>query len=170
MKSGHSFFRWYALERRLKQTSQDSSFQSWLFLLLIFLGVVGILWIGMAVIFFLYSRSCYKQFLFSEGEKSVTIRFLVGQSLHLMVIEETLFSLNGIGLAFLIGDSLGGIVFERAFHDFSQFYQLPAGLLNSGSSVIPWAGHLLIGLLVVLGCWLGYRSRLPEIVNRHEVS
>ena len=25
------FFRWYALERRLKQTSQDSSFQSWLF-------------------------------------------------------------------------------------------------------------------------------------------
>lgn len=100
MKSGHSFFRWYALERRLKQTSQDSSFQSWLFLLLIFLGVVGILWIGMAVIFFLYSRSCYKQFLFSEGEKSVTIRFLVGQSLHLMAIEETLFSLNGIGLAF----------------------------------------------------------------------
>lgn len=63
-----------------------------------------------------------------------------------MVIEETLFSLNGIGLAFLIGDSLGGIVFERAFHDFSQFYQLPAGLLDSGSSVIPWAWHLLIGL------------------------
>ena len=93
MKSGHSFFRWYALERRLKQTSQDSSFQSWLFLLII-------LWIGMAVIFFLYSRSCDKQFLFSEGEKSVTIRFLVGQSLHLMAIEETLFSLNGIGLAF----------------------------------------------------------------------
>ncbi|EQC80704.1 hypothetical protein HSIEG1_659 [Enterococcus sp. HSIEG1] len=54
----------------------------------------------MAVIFFLYSRSCDKQFLFSEGEKSVTIRFLVGQSLHLMAIEETLFSLNGIGLAF----------------------------------------------------------------------
>lgn len=75
VKSGHSFFRWYALERRLKQTSQDSSFQSWLFLLLIFLGVVGILWIGMAVIFFLYSRSCDKQFLFSQGEKSVTIRF-----------------------------------------------------------------------------------------------
>ena len=83
---------------------------------------------------------------FSEGEKSVTIRFLVGQSLHLMVIEETLFSVNGIGLAFLSGDSLGGIVFARAFHDFSQFYQLPAGLLDSGSSVIPWAWHLLIGL------------------------
>ena len=31
VKSGHSFFRWYALERRSKQTSQDSSFQSWLF-------------------------------------------------------------------------------------------------------------------------------------------
>lgn len=101
MKSGHSFFRWYALERRLKQTSQDSSFQSWLFLLLIFLGVVGILWIGMAVIFFLYSRSCYKQFLFSEGEKSVTIRFLVGQSLHLMVIEETLFFLERDWFGFL---------------------------------------------------------------------
>ena len=89
-----------------------------------------------------------------------------------MVIEETLFSLNGIGLTFLVGDSLGGIVFERAFHDFSQFYQLPAGLLNSGSSVIPWAGGRAFTnwYAVVLGCWLGYRSRLPEIVNRHEVS
>ena len=37
-------------------------------LLLIFLGLVGILWIGMAVIFFLYSRSCDKQFIFRRGK------------------------------------------------------------------------------------------------------
>jgi hypothetical protein len=163
------FYRWYDFERHLKQTAQDSTFQGWIFLLLLFLGVMGILWIGLALIFFLYSRSCYKQFLFSEGEKSVTIRFLVGQSLPMMAIEETLFSWIGIGSSFLIGGIVGGWIFERAFHDFSQFYQLPAGLLNSGSSVTPWAWHLLIAFLVVLGCFLGYKSWLPKIVNRHEI-
>ncbi|MBF0727633.1 hypothetical protein [Enterococcus gallinarum] len=59
---------------------------------------------------------------------------------------------------------------NEPFMILASFYQLPAGLLNSGSSVISWAWYLLIGLLGVLGCWLGYRSRLSEIVNRHEVS
>jgi hypothetical protein len=164
------FYQWYDFERQLTQNAEETSFQSWIFLQIIFLSVVGIFWLGLTILFILYSRSCYKQFLFSEGRQSVTIRFLVGQSLNLIVIEETIFSLIGIICSFIIGGCIGGVVFRRAFHDFSHFYNLPLAISSAQGSFLHWMWHLLIALFVGLGCFLGYRKWVTKIIAIAETS